>query len=241
MLSQKPWTFEAVLRLILWLFLCTLGGNIIAQLTHLDISESIWPALIMVASVQGAVLVLVYFLLRRFDLSWREAFGLADQPGRALGMGVVAALLFLPIGWMVQYGVAQLMDYLNLSPVEQSAVETLDVASGWWRRGILAAAMIGLAPVAEECLFRGILYPLVKQSGYPRAAFFGVSLLFATAHFNLAILPPLFVLGMLLTLLYERTNNLLAPITAHATFNALNFLLFYLSPWLKQKFPGLGP
>jgi membrane protease YdiL (CAAX protease family) len=28
--------------------------------------------------------------------------------------------------------------------------------------------------------------------------------------------------------LYERTDNLLAPITAHALFNALNFGLLYL-------------
>ena len=31
------------------------------------------------------------------------------------------------------------------------------------------------------------------------------------------------VLALVLTALYERTNNLLAPITAHVLFNALNF------------------
>ena len=34
---------------------------------------------------------------------------------------------------------------------------------------------------------------------------------------------PLAVLALVLTALYERTDNLLAPITAHALFNALNF------------------
>jgi membrane protease YdiL (CAAX protease family) len=34
---------------------------------------------------------------------------------------------------------------------------------------------------------------------------------------------PLAVLALVLTVLYERTNNLLAPITAHVLFNALNF------------------
>jgi len=42
------------------------------------------------------------------------------------------------------------------------------------------------------------------------------------------IFLPLFALAMLLTLLYERTNNLLAPITAHSLFNALNFALYYI-------------
>jgi len=39
---------------------------------------------------------------------------------------------------------------------------------------------------------------------------------------------PLFVLAILLTALYERTDNLLAPITAHALFNTFNFALLYL-------------
>jgi membrane protease YdiL (CAAX protease family) len=39
---------------------------------------------------------------------------------------------------------------------------------------------------------------------------------------------PLAVLALVLTVLYERTNNLLAPITAHMLFNAFNLarLLF---------------
>jgi membrane protease YdiL (CAAX protease family) len=29
--------------------------------------------------------------------------------------------------------------------------------------------------------------------------------------------------------LYEKTNNLLAPITAHALFNGVNFVMLYVS------------
>ena len=36
---------------------------------------------------------------------------------------------------------------------------------------------------------------------------------------------PLAVLALMLTALYERTDNLLAPITAHVLFNALNFAM----------------
>jgi membrane protease YdiL (CAAX protease family) len=34
---------------------------------------------------------------------------------------------------------------------------------------------------------------------------------------------PLVVLALVLTALYERTDNLLAPVAAHVLFNALNF------------------
>jgi membrane protease YdiL (CAAX protease family) len=80
-----------------------------------------------------------------------------------------------------------------------------------------------LAPVAEEVLFRGILYPAIKQMGRPRLALWGTSLLFAAVHMNVVTFVPLAVLALVLTVLYERTNNLLAPITAHVLFNALNF------------------
>lgn len=87
-----------------------------------------------------------------------------------------------------------------------------------------------LAPVAEEFIFRGVLYPVIKQLGYPRLALFGVSALFALIHLDAAIALPLFVLALGLTWLYERTDTLLAPIAAHGLFNAANLvLLAYVS------------
>ena len=39
-------------------------------------------------------------------------------------------------------------------------------------------------------------------------------------------LLPLSVLAVVLALLYDKTSNLLAPIIAHALFNAVNFFMF---------------
>jgi len=43
-------------------------------------------------------------------------------------------------------------------------------------------------------------------------------------HLNAPTFVPLFALALALTWLYERTDNLLAPITAHALFNAANYM-----------------
>ena len=83
--------------------------------------------------------------------------------------------------------------------------------------------------MAEEFIFRGVLYPFVKQLGWPRLAWFGVSFLFALIHLDAATFVPLFVLALALTWLYEKTDNLLAPITAHGLFNAANLVLLFLS------------
>ena len=86
---------------------------------------------------------------------------------------------------------------------------------------------VAVAPVAEEILFRGILYPAVKQIGYPRLAAIGTALLFALFHVNLLTFASLTVVALGLIALYEFTDNLLAPITAHAVFNASNLIMLF--------------
>jgi len=44
------------------------------------------------------------------------------------------------------------------------------------------------------------------------------------------ILLPLTFLAVVLTLLYEATDNLLAPIFAHGLFNFVNFLYVLITP-----------
>lgn len=91
--------------------------------------------------------------------------------------------------------------------------------------------MLGLAvlvaPVAEETIFRGYIYGVLKRHiGAIGAACFS-SALFAAMHVNLSALAPLFVLALFLTLAYEATGSLLVNIFMHAIFN-LSMLLVTL-------------
>jgi membrane protease YdiL (CAAX protease family) len=94
-----------------------------------------------------------------------------------------------------------------------------------WGRVYLGLFAIVLAPVAEEFVFRGMLYPFVKQLGFPKFAWFGVSFLFALIHLDVSKFIPLFALALALTWLYEYTDSLIAPIVGHSLFNATNFAL----------------
>jgi membrane protease YdiL (CAAX protease family) len=177
-------------------------------------------------------LLLVRGFLREHEVGWKEAFGFHNHWLQALCWGLILGCIFRPIGQELQQLSALLMEHwprFGLKPEEQQAVQVLRTAATWPDRLALGVATIGLAPMAEEMLFRGILYPAIKQAGFPRLAFWGVSLLFAIVHFNLMIVLPLFLLAVCLTVLYERTNNLLAPIAAHTVFNGYNFLMLYLT------------
>jgi membrane protease YdiL (CAAX protease family) len=112
---------------------------------------------------------------------------------------------------------------VDLEPVVQPTVRALQGDAPVWLTVYVGFAAVLVAPFVEEVLFRGILYPTLKGRGYRRTALWGVSLLFAAIHGNLMTFVPLTFLAIMLTLLYEETRNLLAPILTHALFNALNF------------------
>jgi membrane protease YdiL (CAAX protease family) len=91
---------------------------------------------------------------------------------------------------------------------------------------MLVLAVI-VAPVAEETIFRGYLYGVLKRYiGGIGAAVVSAGL-FAAMHMNVAALPALFVLALCLTLAYEATGSLLVNICMHAFFN-LSMLLIIL-------------
>ena len=235
-LLGKPWPIGGLSRRLLVLMVCAYSGLSLGfwvqQSSGVAGAESsIWRVVVASLSFQGAGLILIARFLHEHQVGWSEAFGLANLRRKAILLGAVVALIFLPVGWGLQQTSALVMTHLpffKMQPEEQLPVRVLRASMSWPGRITLGVAAILLAPLAEEILFRGILYPAVKQAGYPHLALWGSVLLFAAVHMNAVTFLPLAVLALLLTALYERTDNLLAPIFAHALFNALNFVTLFL-------------
>jgi membrane protease YdiL (CAAX protease family) len=182
--------------------------------------------LVSMLSFQGAAVFLIRHFLREHQVDWSEAFGLKNRIVFAVLIGIITGCVFLPVGQGLQWLSIFVMEHLPhpVKPQEQEAIQAMRSAVFWLDRGALAATAIVVAPLAEEMLFRGILYPAIKNRGYPGAAMWISAFLFALMHANVMIFLPLLALAILLTLLYEKTNNLMAPIAAHSLFNALNFI-----------------
>lgn len=90
----------------------------------------------------------------------------------------------------------------------------------------IALVAVGVAaPVAEELVFRGILFRVARDRwGAARAAAL-TALFFGVAHWQPWSLFGLVGLGVVLALLYHRTGSLLAPIAAHGVHNVVSLLL----------------
>ena len=99
---------------------------------------------------------------------------------------------------------------------------TSDIAQ--WLLLTLAAA-----PIAEEFLFRGLIYSMWKKVMSPRFAFIGQALLFALIHGTQAHLLPIFMLGVFSCYVFERTGNIWASIGVHIVYNIFSILFVGLS------------
>ena len=97
------------------------------------------------------------------------------------------------------------------------------------RAAVIFMAVI-VAPVAEEILFRGYFYGVIRRFGGRLPAILTSSLLFAAIHVHLPSMLGLGILAVILCLLYERTGSLWATITMHATFNAITIVALILWP-----------
>jgi membrane protease YdiL (CAAX protease family) len=185
-------------------------------------------------SFQGAVLILVGRLVHEHGLGWSQAFGFARRWPRAALVGFMSAFSVLPAAWMLQVGSTRLMTWLDWNPQIQQAVSIFSLTSTLSDRVLLGLVALLLAPIAEELLFRGIMYPALKGFGLPRFAFWSTAIVFALIHFNVATFVPLLFFACVLNWLYEWTGNLLACMVAHTTFNAINLvLLLVVKPMLE--------
>ncbi len=243
MVSEKPWTPVDVLRLLMaWLLLLCGAQLIVAQFAPAAAFQGntnrMMTLVVQMLGFHVAALVLVGVLLFRRGISWGDAFGLGTpRLGFSVGIGVLVGLLVLAPAWALGQLSALVLEGIGFPVKPQQAVQMVQSAASTGERALTALMAVGLAPVVEEVLFRGIIYPTVKQVGYPRIAIWGTAFFFAAIHGTPAIFVPLFFLGALLAHLYERTGTLLVPITVHAMFNLVNFL-WLTNPELVRRWFG---
>jgi len=210
----------------------TMAGMIIEwlKLGGQEEQRKLWEMGIMSVSFQFGTLLSIWLYVQELESSFGQGFGLgsgAKLP--VIGLGLMAGLLFFPFAVEAQTLCGVVMKWMHLKPSAQALVEELqDGGMGVGAKLFFGFMAIVVAPVTEELLFRGILYPTVKQAGYPKAALWGTALVFGLVHFNLASFVPLVLLSIVLCYLYEWTDNLLAPICAHSVFNTVAFIVLLL-------------
>lgn len=80
-------------------------------------------------------------------------------------------------------------------------------------------ATAALAPIAEELFFRGVIYGTLKGVLKPPSAMIISCALFGLLHGQLIWMVYAFLMGVALTLIYDKYKSLLASMAFHVAFN----------------------
>ncbi len=175
----------------------------------------------------GLLLAIVAFLAaRRWGRPWAR-LGVRRPP-----LWVLVLMPPLALGLQILTGLISIV----LSPLlgGMKNPQVCSISQGFGAEpylGVISIAVI--APVVEEVVFRGFVYGgLRHRLGVPAALVIS-SAVFALAHSLsvggsiLLLAPSLFIAGLVLAWVYERTKSLVPGMLLHATFNLIAVLAIF--------------
>jgi len=152
--------------------------------------------------------------------------------------GLKKYAITLPFIMLAGYLVNIISSYFKVSPDIQDVVKWVLDEDSTFVLTILAFFGTVIAPVMEEIIFRGFLIPALKGRLGVRYAILISAAIFAAVHMDKFAFLQIFILGILLGYLYEKTQSIAASVVVHILHNSLTItFLMYFKFFLKGKVP----
>jgi len=158
-------------------------------------------------------------------MSWRD-FGFRPLGKWAVLAAFGVGLLAMPVMAITGAAVQKLLG----RPLGSPQLKFLAPDGFSWTI-VIGMIVIGglLAPLAEEIIFRGMLYGWLRRfMGLLPAAFLSAAV-FGLVHGMYPVIAAAFVVGLALAYIYERTGSLWAPAIVHATQNCIAMSIMFAS------------
>lgn len=138
---------------------------------------------------------------------------------------VYALLMYFGLLILVRVVVAQIVSQVDLNQEQVTGFESVASNFDLWL-GFLAIVVI--APIVEETLFRGFIFKGLQNSfGFWPAAIVSAGL-FALAHGQLNVALDTFILGLFLAYLFSKSDSIWPSVILHASKNAIAFTVLFL-------------
>ena len=104
---------------------------------------------------------------------------------------------------------------------------------------LIAFMAVATAPLVEEIIYRGILFPAWQRLAGSVGAVVIVTLMFAIPHVpqywpNLAVIASILILSATLTIVRARTGRLVPCYVIHLVFNGIQAMLILVEPYLRS-------
>lgn len=207
-----------------FVLLLTVSSALIVSLFFFDVIGGMIPALFFFATL--GLLLAAIAGMKVFKIPPEPLFGSFGKIASNLNyLGLTIVIIFCSMGIFL----AKIILVYLIAPdwvsdfANRSDVMDFDFGETMMGNGVLFLAVVIIGPIAEEILFRGILFTRWSRVYGPARAAFYSSLLFGVLHANAL---GLFFAGWVLCMVYMYTRSLWVPIAMHI-LNNLFAVLFY--------------
>ena len=175
---------------------------------------------IVVTAVLDVVLIgYVLFAVRMSNAPIADTLAMRRTPVLpAIGMGALALVVLLVLD--------KLVDPITHASKKQGIApdHTPQTTHQWIALGVALVALVVIAPVAEELMFRGLSWEVMGRYALPGTAAF-----WAIAHGLPVLLLPVFLAGLVIGELRRRTDSLWPGMGVHMVTNAIALLVALLT------------
>lgn len=167
----------------------------------------------------GVIIVFLKLIRRPFS-----DLGFVKSSRRFIVLGFITGVaLFIGVGLL-----GNLLTKIFGTPAPQSFAIAVKGANYTWEFMLLTFLGGVVAPIKEEMFFRGLIYPPLRQIFGRGKGILLTALFFAALHLEIIRFIPLFIGGVVLTWLYERSSSIWPAIVAHGTWNVLMALALWI-------------
>lgn len=218
--SWSVWQVSAVLGTLFGLYF-------LASFVGLFIYEDQIPVAQLCAAIviDLILLLLIGSIAQQYQNKSTTGWSMGlDQPMKIL-LAPLFYLAAIPFLMLASQGFRLVLEWCFEAEtgLQEIAEQVMIQELGWVELGAIGMAIF-VAPLLEELLFRGILFPfLAKRAGTLNAALC-TSIVFTMLHFHLPSAATLYLLSLVLCFAYWRTGSLWTSIGIHMIFNAITVL-----------------
>jgi membrane protease YdiL (CAAX protease family) len=196
------------------------------------LKNSVYAQFFFVLISYAALAAALYGVMRLFQWSWRT-IGLTKPKLKYVGYGLLAVVPYFVL-YLIMVGIVQqFYPQLNIDQKQEIGFTNTKTAV---ELVVVFISLVILPPIVEEIAMRGFLYSGLRTAFPKILSALVVSVVFGLAHLAQGgDSGPLwigfidtFTLSMVLVFLREKTGNLWAGITLHATKNCVAFVALFI-------------
>jgi len=226
---QVPWRLRDLGLAVAWVVAAAIFVGIVLGIFFAaveDVSDDaemaagLGTGLALYVVLVGAV---AWFSVRRYSCGW-QALGFRPAVRGGWWLPVAGAAAFLAAAYVVFRLYLVIVELLGIGWLTPKSNLPEEGFHGPVVLPLAAVVVLVAAPIAEELFFRGFLFSTLRVRWGIFWAALASGLLFGAFHFDLGLLIPFTLIGMLLAYAYAFSGSLWTSILGHFAFNTISFV-----------------